>query len=151
MLPFGSGSYNTLEAIERDFGGAGVAFPYKLLFVDRAPLANDRCVCVVCVGSCFSFFRSARPTPPANDRCGGLLLSHLPPPTGPPTKSPHTKPNSSPINSALLSPRGYRQMHTALAALVAQAPPLRYKVLTYICRSGVFHCPKVSFPVLVCT
>ena len=46
MLPFGSGSYNTLEAIEHDFGGAGVAFPYKLLFVDRSPQpppANDRC------------------------------------------------------------------------------------------------------------
>lgn len=44
MLPYGSGSYDTLAAIEDEFGGAGVAFPYKLLIVDTAPPANDRWV-----------------------------------------------------------------------------------------------------------
>jgi hypothetical protein len=52
MLPYGSGSYNTLEAIESDFGGAGVAFPYKLLFVDRSPAMNDRFVVCGCVSVC---------------------------------------------------------------------------------------------------
>lgn len=45
MLPYGSGSYDTLALIEHDFGGAGVAFPYKLLFVDlTTATTNERCV-----------------------------------------------------------------------------------------------------------
>ena len=60
MLPYGSGSYTTLEAIETEFGGAGVAFPYKLLFVldgGRPPAGqggkNGRSVSV---WSCCVFF-----------------------------------------------------------------------------------------------
>ncbi|EKU23135.1 mmpl domain protein [Nannochloropsis gaditana CCMP526] len=34
MLPFGSGSYNTLETISSNYGGAGVVFPYKVIFID---------------------------------------------------------------------------------------------------------------------
>jgi len=35
MLPYSSGSYTTLEKIAAGYGGAGVVFPFKLLFVDR--------------------------------------------------------------------------------------------------------------------
>ena len=38
MLPFGSGSYNTLETISSNYGGAGVVFPYKVIFIDRSSL-----------------------------------------------------------------------------------------------------------------
>ena len=35
MLPYGSSSYTTLENIAQGFGGPGMVFPFKLLFIDR--------------------------------------------------------------------------------------------------------------------
>ncbi|GAB5036760.1 mmpl domain protein, partial [Nannochloropsis oceanica] len=34
MLPYGSSSYTTLENIAGGFGGPGMVFPFKLLFID---------------------------------------------------------------------------------------------------------------------
>jgi hypothetical protein len=37
LLPYNSGSFKCLESIADNFGGAGVVFPYRLLFVNRDP------------------------------------------------------------------------------------------------------------------